>query len=74
MQHLQPRLGYRDRVGKISCAVGRCIVDNQDIRIGTMEPQSLQQNAEVLPLVIGGHYDQHPFLGRLLLRTVLTAG
>jgi len=58
MQHADPRVLARERVGELAGAIGARVVDDEDLHVGLRGEDLAQRHRQVLPLVVGReHHD-----------------
>ena len=59
-EHVHPRVLLRCAEGDLACAVGRTVVDDEQLQIGIGREHGVDQRGDVFPLIVGGRLHQHP--------------
>ena len=74
-EQVHPRIPRRRGQHDVGRAVGRVVVDHEQLQVGRHREHPVDQGGDVLPLVVGGRLHEHAAGGPVVPRSeILVAG
>ena len=58
-EHVEARLATGPLAGDLPCAIGRIVVDDQELNVGRAGEHGIDQMLDVFPFVVGGRLHEH---------------